>query len=124
MIKTNKEKTLIVADKEIPVNFEINYFFKFFKDKTGIDLLRGKIDIDDTDTISVFEWLSLLIYAGNNAYQKLHKTGDPLTADDAQDLVFTLTPAAGLELLMETISTIKGDDEKNATPQATKKKLR
>lgn len=125
MIKTNKEKTLIVAGKQIPVNFEINYFFKYFKEASGVDLLKGKLDIDETDTIAVLEWLTSLIYAGNNAYQKLHKKKNPLTADEAQDLVFTLTPVEGLSLLMDGVKLIGSeDDEKNATPQVVKKKLR
>lgn len=125
MIKTNKEKELIIADKEVPVNFEINYFFKFFRDKTGVDLLsNSKLNIDDSDTIAVFDYLSSLLFAGNNAYQKLHKKEDPLSSDEVQDLIYTMTPVDALTLLQECSTVLRGDDEKNATPQAAKRKTR
>lgn len=117
-----KEKTLLIADREIPVNFSINYFFKFFRDKTGVDLLSNqKINLDESDTIAVFDYLSSLVFAGNNAYSKLHKTS-ALSNEEASDLVYTMTPEDALKLLVDTTQVLKGDDEKNATPQAAKKK--
>jgi hypothetical protein len=117
----NKTNILNISGKTIRVNFSVNYFFKYFFETTGIDLLGEKsIDVEESNTIKVFEQLSALVYAGNKAQHSLDKTDGALSIEEANDLVYSLTPVDAIILLGECVKIINGD-EKNVPPQAAKK---
>lgn len=117
----NKTNILNISGKTIRVNFSVNYFFKYFFETTGIDLLGEKaIDIEESNTIKVFEQLSALVYAGNKAQHSLDKQDGALSLEQASDLVYSLTPVDAIILLGECVKIINGD-EKNVPPQAAKK---
>lgn len=117
----NKSNSLIISGRTIRVNFSVNYFFKYFLEATGIDLLNETSAIEESNTIKVFDHLSGLVYAGNRAQHSLDKTDGALSFDDAKDLVYSMTPVDAVVLLSECVNTLNGG-EKNAQPQAAKKK--
>jgi hypothetical protein len=119
-----KEKNLIISGKSISVNFSVNYFFKYFVKETGIDLLsENPINVEENDTTKVFDYLAMLIYAGNKAKHSLDKTEGALSKEDATDIVYSMTPVDALLLLGECTKLL-GGDEKNVKAQAAKKKVR
>jgi hypothetical protein len=118
----NKTNSLKISGKSIDVNFSVNYFFKYFLDATGIDLLSEKpINIEESDTTKVFDYLSGLIYAGNKAKHSVEKTEGALTKEEATDMVYCLTPVDAIVLLTECMK-ILNPDEKNVPSQAARKK--
>jgi hypothetical protein len=118
----NKTNTLKISGRSIEVNFSVNYFFKYFLEATGIDLLDEKpINVEESNTSKIFDYLSGLIYAGNKAKHSLEKTEGALTKEEATDMVFCLTPVDAITLLGECMS-ILNPDEKNVPPQAARRK--
>lgn len=83
----DKKIQLTVAGQSIVCNFGINYFYKYLKELTGIDLLVG---LKDGQTIDILETTPLIYFAGYKAECSLNKKDILLTAEAFQDYVYSM----------------------------------
>lgn len=122
MNKTNKEKDLNISGRIVPVNFGINYFYKYFLEATGIDLIaQGLIDVN---TVKVFDYTAGFIYAGHKAHCSLKKTECNISSEDAMDMIYSMSEKDATEMLTECLALMAGktvDELKNGTTQAAKR---
>lgn len=78
----SKRITVTIADKEIVIDFGVNYFHKHFKDLSGIDMLSE--GVSGFLTLEGFSIAAKMIVAGNMAVKSLEsKYPEPAAAPDA-----------------------------------------
>lgn len=121
MNKTNKEAILNVSGKTIHVNFGVNYFYKYFLEATGVDLIAS--GLIDTQSVKIFDYLAGFLYAGNKAHCSLTDQRFDLSKEKVEKMVYSMDEKGATELLTECLATMAGttvDELKNGTTQAAK----
>jgi hypothetical protein len=122
MTQTNKVKTLSLNGKDVVVNFGINYFYRYFLEATGVDLIaNGLVDIG---TVKVFDYLAAFIYAGHKAECSFNRQKCELPFEDCQHEVLSMSEVEATKLLTECFTLLSGkteDEEKNVKAQAGRK---
>lgn len=126
----------MVAGREYPVNFGINYYYKFFLEATGIDLIeKGILSLNEA-SIKSFDYTAGFLYAGHKAHCKMVKKDCTLTYEDALDIVMCLSEPEASALFLEcfalnvgmTVEEFKkvidkaNKEAKNPKAQAARKK--
>lgn len=120
MTQTNKVKTLQVRDKNVVVNFGVNYFYKYFLEATGVDLIAdGLVNLG---SVKIFDYLAAFIYSGYRAECSLKgEKKIEIKFEDFQHEVLSMSEQGASDLLTECFSLLAGkaeDDEKNVQAQA------
>lgn len=86
----DKKMTLQLGGQNLVLNYGVNYFYKYFKEGTGMDLLTfSKTEID---SVSLIEFVAGLIYAGHMAESKISNTNHTLTKQQVDEYVWALSP--------------------------------
>lgn len=117
-----KQKTLIIAGQHYAVNFGVNYFYRYFLEATGVDLIQnGLIDLK---SIKIFDYLAGFLYAGCKAECSMKDVECTIAYKDADRIVMSITEQQASDLFIECAALMNGmesEDLKNATAQAAKK---
>lgn len=95
---------LTINGIDAPVNFGVNWFYKFYNEASGKDLLVG---FNVNGPTEVLELCVNLYYAGYMAASKVDKFTATLKKDDFEDYVMGLTMTQATELMKAYTDTVK-----------------
>lgn len=111
---SDKKVTIHVNGQDAVCNFGINYFYKHFKEITGIDLLvEGLKGFSSTE---LFDLVGRLYYAGYKAECSKNKSDAVLTEQDFTDMVLSGDEALASKLVNDYVNTLpKGEPEAQTT---------
>jgi hypothetical protein len=107
-----------IGEVSFNLNLTVNWFYKYFLEITGIDLLATP-RLDDATGVKAFEYAAAFISAGYQAQCKLDKTEVKYSKDVIEDMIMSLDAAKATEIVLQLVSEIS-PKEKNA--EAPKKK--
>lgn len=113
-----KKTQVTISGKQITLNLGVNYFYKFFLEATGIDLIKeGLVEVQ---SVRIFDYVAGFIYAGAKAESMLTKQPFELTFDAVSHEVMSMNEKEASELLMTCALLMSGekkDDDPNAVTQ-------
>lgn len=95
---------VVINGSEAPVNFGVNWFYKFYNEASGKDLLTG-FNIEGPS--QVLDLCINLYFAGYMAASKVDKFAPVLKKQDFEDYVMGLTMAEATDLMKGYTDTIK-----------------
>lgn len=75
-----KKIKLSIAGQEVVCNFGINYFYRHYKDITGIDPMVG--GFGEVEGLELFDTIGNIFYAGYRAESSLKKAEPVLSKED------------------------------------------
>ena len=108
----DKKIKLLVAGQEVDCNFGVNYFYKHYKEVTGVDILvDGLKGLTSTE---MFDVVASLYYAGYLAECSLSKKAAGLTKEEFDDLVLSSDEEGVGKMVNDYAATIKvetGEDQ-------------
>lgn len=110
----DKKITLEIAGKSVTCNFGINYFYKHFKDITGIDMLLN--GFGDTDGVNALEATKNILYAGYKAENSLNKSENGLTIEDFDHHLSSMDTKGVNDLMIKFVNII--NPEQKGEPEA------
>jgi hypothetical protein len=96
----DKKLSLKIGEKEVVLNFGVNWFFEFYKNDSGHDLVKDPgLDLMDLKSTQLFSYLKSMIWAGYQSECAINKTPLELTKGDVEDFVMSGTENAAVELM-------------------------
>lgn len=115
----NKQLTISIGGDDITLNLGVNYFYKYFKEATGIDLIKeGIVDIQ---SVKIFDYTIGFIYAGYAAECKMNALPIVHKPETVEDWVMRMNDTEATEILLKCSAAMSGktvDEIKNAETQA------
>jgi hypothetical protein len=85
-----KKLTISIEGNEVVLNFGVNWFFEFYKNDSGHDLVKDpEMSLLDLGSIDLFKYLQSMVWAGYQANCKITKEPLKLTREQVQDLVMS-----------------------------------
>lgn len=117
------QNKISIQDVELPINLGVNYFYKYYLEYTGHDLLKTPQLVEnpeDLEGLKAFELASNLISAGHRAAASLNRMEPTFSRDDIEHMINSLTGVEAVGLFYKLMSVINADKDPNG--EAPKKK--
>lgn len=95
---------MTIDGKTIPVNFGVNWFYKFYNETSGKDLMTG---FAVETSLQVLEFCVNIYYAGYMAASKMDKFTPEITKEQIEDHVMSLNMAEATKLMNDYTNTVK-----------------
>jgi hypothetical protein len=112
------QTTVSIGELKLSLNLSVNWFYKYFLEITGIDLLANP-RLEDATGVKSFEYAAAFVAAGYRAQCKMDKTEVKHTKEEIEDMIMSLDPVEAVGIVLQLTSEM-GGKEKNA--EAPKKK--
>lgn len=106
-----------VANHELELNLKANYFYKFFLEITGVDLIENPV-ISDAKGIKSFDYAAAFIAAGHLAHSKVSGVEPKLTREQIEHEIGSMEIEKASTIVIELVTMMNGGDP---NPQAPKK---
>jgi hypothetical protein len=111
-----------VAGEELTLNLSTNYFYKFFYQITGIDLVAHPT-IPDAEGIKMFDYAAAFIAAGYKANCKIEGQEEKLTKETIEHLINSMELDEAGRIVVELVALMNADtkgDNDSSKKKATK----
>jgi hypothetical protein len=96
----DKKLSLKIGEKEVSLNFGVNWFFEFYKNDSGHDLVKDpNLELLDLRSIEVFSYLKNMIWAGYQAECKMQKVPTELSREDVENYIMGGTEQQAADLV-------------------------
>jgi hypothetical protein len=110
-----KKTNITINGIILPLNLGVNYFYKYCKEATGIDLIAdGMVDIK---SVRLFDYAKGLVYGGYAAECSVNKTPIVHTPADIEAMVMSSTTEEVTDIIVQCSACMQGttvDQVKNA----------
>jgi len=120
---TEKKMTLNIAGKDYVLNFGVNWFYEFYKQDSGHDLIKDPaFTVVDMQSTELFNVVQSLVFAGIKTEAAIKGT-EPLEKSEVTKYIMCIDVADVTDLLWKIIACISGVtvDELKAVPVEEKK---
>jgi hypothetical protein len=112
-----KQKQIKIQDVTLPINLGVNYFYKYFFEMTGVDLIANP-KLEGAEGVKMFEYAAAFIAAGYKAECKITKTDELHTKDDIEHMINSMDLLDASKIVIELVNLMNGGDP---NPNAPKK---
>lgn len=116
----DKKMTLRIGDKEVILNLGVNYFYKYFKEVTDIDLFANPYL--DVMSIKLIEYTKGYIMAGHKAHCSVSWSSEVITLEELDHFLMSQDDAYISDRFME-ISAMRAGMTLEAFKEEIKKKM-
>lgn len=113
----NKKIKLTINEQEVVCNFGVNYFYKHFKEVSGVDMLVD--GLKGIETTKMFDIIHDLYYAGYKAQCSSNKEEPKLTHADFEYFVMSADESVASKLITDYLNTIKVPELPGEPPAQT-----
>jgi hypothetical protein len=111
----DKKITLNIGGQEVVCNFGVNYFYKHFKEISGIDMLVD--GLKGIETTKMFDIIPALYFAGYKAECSINKKDSTVPYEDFQFHVMSTDEAAAAKMITDYLNLLTTVDEKKTELQ-------
>lgn len=112
---------ITVDGLQLELNLSVNYFYRYFLQITGKDLLLDS-RLDDATGVKAFDYAAAFIAAGHQAWAKVEKKDPKITHEQLDDRINSLPLDEAAKIVVEMVQMISGDADPNGKPQVRKRK--
>jgi hypothetical protein len=98
---------IIIGKNQFSLNLSVNWFYKYFLEITGIDLLANP-RLEDATGVKAFEYAAAFVAAGYQAQCKMDKTEVKFSKDQIEDMIMSLDPASAVGIVLQLTSEMGG----------------
>lgn len=117
----NKKLSLTIGEKEVTLNFGANWFFEFYKEDSGHDLVKDpNLQLLDLTSVQLFSYLQSMIWAGYQAECAVSKKELEISRDDVKAHVMDGTEAEASSLAWKIVACANGIAEEELREAARK----
>jgi hypothetical protein len=109
---------ITIGEVDFNLNLTVNWFYKYFLEITGIDLLANP-RLEDATGVKAFEYAAAFVAAGYQANCRMNKTEVKHTKEAIEEMIMSLDPVQAVGIVLQ-LTTEMGGKEKNV--EAPKKK--
>lgn len=106
----DKKITLSIEGQEVVCNFGVNYFYKHFKEISGIDMLVD--GLKGIETTQMFDIIPALYYAGYKADCSINKKDYQVPYEDFQFHVMSNDEKGAAKMITDYLNLLTLSDEK------------
>lgn len=101
--------TLSIGGKDYALNFGVNWFYEFYKQDSGHDLIKDpSFTLKDTGSTEVFSVIQSLMWAGYKSECRVNKQPEELLREDIENHVMGCDTESVVNTLWELIACISG----------------
>lgn len=105
----DKKFNLEIGGKTVTCNFGINYFYKHFKEITGIDMLIE--GFGNTDGVNALDATKNVLFAGYKAELSMNKKDPELTIEDFDHHLSSMDTKGVNELMIKFVNIINPEQK-------------
>jgi hypothetical protein len=102
-----------IGEVEFNLNLTVNWFYKYFLEITGTDLLANP-RLEDATGVKAFEYAAAFVAAGYQAECRMNKTEVKFSKETIEDMIMSLDPVQAVGIVLQLTSEMGGKEEKNA----------
>ena len=103
------------------LNLSVNYFYKYFLQITGKDLLLDS-RLEDASGVKAFDYAAAFIAAGHQAWAKVEKKEVRMTYDEVEEKINSMPLSEAGGIVIEMVQMVSRGADPNGKPQARKRK--
>lgn len=119
-----KNMILPIKGKNVVLNFDANFFYEFYKEDSGHDLIANPVfDPETLGSTEIFKLVQSIIWAGYQSECAVKEQATELTKDNIRHFVMSKNETSAMDVLYELISCLSGktvEEIKNVETQAVK----
>lgn len=120
----NKKTSIEIDGKDVVLNYGANYFYEFFKEDSGQDLIeKPEIDVQSLQSTKLFSFTQSLVWSGYQCECAVNRVDPDFNRQDIKHLVMSKNDTEVVALLYKLIACMSGmsvEEIKNAETQAAK----
>ena len=109
---------ITIGEVKFSLNLSVNWFYKYFLEITGIDLLANP-RLEDATGVKSFEYAAAFVAAGYQPQCRMDKSEVKYSKDQIEEMIMSLDPVQAVGIVLQ-LTTEMGGSEKNA--EAPKRK--
>jgi hypothetical protein len=106
------QSTITIQGVELELNLKVVYFYKFFQQLTGKDLLVDS-DLSDAKGVKSFDYAAAFIAAGHQAHSKIAGTAPKMTKDAIEFTISSIPMEEAALIVVNMVSLINGGGDPN-----------
>jgi hypothetical protein len=102
-----KKVNISLGSETLTLNLGVNYFYKFCKEATGIDLIKD--GVAEVESIRLFDYAKGLVYGGYAAECAINKVAPSLTPDDVEYHIMSMGVGGVMDIVQKCAAAMNGD---------------